>query len=95
MSSEVRRVLERGGHSSPSIDSILSTVSELAKDFDAFAFKINPEADALRRFFYEISLFRSLVDLAVSGESSEKESLYRLRLIFQTPEDFLQMIRRQ
>jgi len=93
MSMNVREILERAGHSGLLLELILAAVSDLMPEFDRLAFQIDPDVDAIRRFFYEVSLVRSFVHLALEREGIEEEAAYRRRLLFQTQEDFDNMIR--
>lgn len=91
MSLSVKEMLERSGPLDEHLTLILDAVAELLIEFDQLANNIGPEEDALRRFLYEVSLFRSFVDLTVGRTDVAPEAQFRQRLLRQTKEDFDQM----
>jgi len=88
MAHSVREMLQSSGPLDEHLKLILDAVAELLIEFDQLANKIGPEEDALRRFLYEVSLFRSFVDLTVGRTDLAPEAQFRQRLLRQTKEDF-------
>lgn len=63
-----------------------------AKTFDDEATKIDPSTDAARKLLFQMSLFRTVLDLHDGRGYSVQEEKYRQRLLTQTSVDFLSFI---